>query len=926
MGLTSLRRAGAVLTDRGTERATLEELLADAKVGRSGVLVLRGEPGIGKSALLDYAAERAEGCRVLRAIGAEWEMELPFAGLHQLCARLLDGLDRLPQPQRDAVATAFGLSSGIQPDRLLVGLAVLNLLSNAAEEHPIVAVVDDVQWLDRSSAQVLAFVARRVAAESVLFLFGEREPGGLQDLAGLPELRVGALPDAAARELLASVITAPMDERVRARILAETHGNPLALLELPRGSSPALLAGGFGLPGTGSLPDRIQASYQRRVQELPPATVRLLLVAAADPTGEPALLARAARELGLSTEELAPAEAEGLLDFGLQVTFRHPLLRSAIYRGATGDERRAAHRALAAATDAELDPDRRAWHRAHATIAPDEGVASELEQSAARARARGGLAAAGAFLERAAAFTADPGRRARRALEAAANKQLAGDPQSALGLLATAAAGPADEVDRAMLKRLNGQILLDLGRSAEALGHLVDAARQLEPIDPGLARETHVEAMRAAYSAGRLGPGTLDAATAARMAPARPGKPRIEDLLLDGLAVRFSEGYAASAPALKRVVAAVRAEERAEWESTGPWVVPAVLARHMARELFDDDALYDLAVAGVEITRDHGALAMLALALTTVAYMRIVEGDLNGAAALLDESDAIAVATGTEKVGYGRLSLAGFRGNEAEALVMFDAAESAAHARGVGILLSLSEHARAVLYNGLGRYEAAFAPAQSAAAGDELWVSAWSRPELVEAAARSGKADVAIDALEGLTERTRAAGTDWALGLEARSRALVSEGPRADRLFGEAIDYLARTRAAFDLARARLLYGEWLRREKRRLDAREQLRRADDAFNSMGAEAFAARARRELLATGEHVRRRTIETRDELTVQEQQIADLARDGLSNTAIGARLYLSQHTVAYHLRKVFSKLDITSRNQLTQALAERARGGA
>jgi DNA-binding CsgD family transcriptional regulator len=904
-----------VLGGRGIECARLDQLLAEAQLGQSAVLVLRGEPGIGKSALLEYSAQRAEGRRVLRAIGVEWEMELPFAGLHQLCAGLLDGLGRLPAPQRDALATAFGLSSGAQPDRFLVGLAVLSLLSDAAEERPLVCVVDDVQWLDRSSAQVLAFVARRLAVESVVLLFAEREPGGLEELAGLPELRLGGLPDASARELLASVITAPLDERVRDRILAETRGNPLALLELPRGSSPVVLAGGFGLPSEGSLPGRIEASFRRRVEQLPAATQELLLVAAADPTGDPVLLVRAAADLGIPTEELAPAEADGLLELGLQVAFRHSLLRSAIYRAAPTEPRRAAHRALAAATDAELDPDRRAWHRAHATVGPDEDVAGELEKSAGRARARGGLAAAGAFLERAAALTADPGLRARRALEGAGTKHLAGDPQPALRLLTAAGAGPLDEVDRAMLRRLHGHILLDLRRAAEALPVLVDAAKQLEPIDPGLARDTHLEAVRAASVAARLGPAVLDVARAARTAPPRPEGPRPVDLLLDGLAVRFTDGYVASAPPLKRALTALRDEGDREGQSVRwPW-----LARRVAPDLFSDDTWHYFVTRGVQLARENGALAVLPLALNNLAHLRCLEGDLDGAAALLDEADAIAAATGTEPMVLGRLSLAGFRGIEAEALVLFEATEPAAIARGEGVVLTLSEHARAVLYNGLARYEAALGPAQNAGALDELLVSVWSLPELVEAATRCGQADVANAAIERLSERTGAAGTELALGIEARSRALLSEGALAERLYREAIDRLGHTRLALELARARLLYGEWLRRERRRIDARDQLRGARDMFTSMGAEAFAARAGRELLATGETARKRTAESRYDLTAQETQIAQFARDGLSNAEIGARLFISPRTVEYHLRKVFTKLGITTREHLDRVLS-------
>ncbi len=905
-----------MLADRETERATLDQLLAEAHGGRSSMLVIRGGAGIGKSALLEYAAERAHGCRVLRATGVEWEMELPFAGLQQLCAGLLGSRGRLPAPQRDAVATAFGLSSGSQPDRFLVGLAVLSLMSAAAEERPLVCVVDDVQWLDRSSAQVLAFVARRLAAESIVLLFAARDPGGPEELAaGLPELRLEGLPDVCARELLASVITAPLDERVLDRILLETRGNPLALLEMPRGLSPASLAGGFGLPESGSLPHRIEASFQRRVEQLPAATQRLLLLAAGDPTGEFALLVRAAAELGIPTEELAPAEADGLLRLGPRVAFRHPLLRSAVYRAAPAEERRAAHRALAAATDAELDPDRRAWHRAHATIGTDEDVADELERSAVRARARGGLAAAAAFLERSAALTPAPSLRAHRALEAAASKQLAGGSQEALKLLASAASGPLDALDHARLKLLHGQIEVDLSHGAAALPLLLDAARQLEPLDASLSRDAYLAALRAGSVAGRLGPGMIDVARAALEAPRVPGEPRAVDRLVDGLAVRFTDGYAAGVPALKRALATLREEgERKGVSVRWPW-----FARRVAAELFDDDTWHYLATRSVQVARENGALMVLPLALSHLAHVRCFEGDLDGASALLDEADGIAVATGIEPLVFGRLPLAGLRGIEVEAVALFEAAVPAAISReGEGVLLTFSEHAQAVLYNGLGRYEAALGPAQSASGRDELLVSVWSLPELVEAATRCDQRDVANAAVQQLSERTVAAGTDLALGIDARSKALVTEGPSAERLYEEAIDRLGRTRLALTLARAHLLYGEWLRRDRRRIDAREQLRRAQDMFTSMGAEAFAARAGRELLATGETARKRTDETRDDLTAQEVQIAQLARDGFSNTEIGARLFISPRTVEYHLHKVFTKLGITTREHLDRVL--------
>jgi DNA-binding CsgD family transcriptional regulator len=882
------------------------------------VLVLRGEPGIGKTALLGYAAERAAGFQVARAAGVESEMELPFAGLHQLCWPMLEGLGRLPPPQRGALGTAFGLSSGAPPDRFLVGLAVLSLLSDTAEERPLLCLIDDAQWLDRSSAQTLAFVARRLQVESVVLLFAEREPGELDELAGLPDLPLRELPGDSARELLMSAMNGPLDDRVRDRILAEARGNPLALIELPREVSPAQLAGGFGLPDGLPLPGRIQASFRQRAQQLPAATQRLLLVAAAEPTGEPALLWRAAGMLGIPAEAVGPAEEEGLLDLGAQIAFRHSLLRSAIYRAAAADERRSAHLALAVATSAETDPDRRAWHRAHATLAPDEHVARELERSAGRAQARGGLAAAAAFLERAAALTPDLGHRARRALDAAQAKQLAGAPHEALALLATAASGPLGDFDRAMLQRTHGQIALDLRRGGDAVPLLLDAARQLEPLDPALARETYLEALRAASIAGRLGVGTRAAAEAARRAPSPEGAPRAIDLLLEGLAVRFTDGYAASAPALKRALSAVCDQgERPEQDVRWPWS-----ARRVAPDLFDDDAWHALATRNVQIARSAGALAVLPLALNYLATMRIFEGNLEAAAALLDEADAIADATGTAPIVFGRLQLAGFRGDEAQASALIEASEAAAIARGDAVVLTFDEHARAVLHNALGHYQAALGPAQSASMQDELMLSVWSLPELVEAAARCGRTDLAADALERLAERTQAAGTELALGIEARSRALLRDGEAAERLYREAIQRLGGTRMRTAVVRAHLLYGEWLRREKRRREARDQLRTAYEGLTAMGMEAFAERARSELVATGETVRKRTVQTHYELTAQEVQIARLAVDGLSNPEIGAQLFLSARTVEWHLRKVFSKLGIGSRRELGRALADLA----
>jgi DNA-binding CsgD family transcriptional regulator len=899
------------LANRRVERARLDSLLATARGGHSAVLVLSGEAGIGKSALLDYVTERATGWRVLRALGVESEMELAFSGLHQLCATLLGDLGRLPGPQREALETAFGLSFGSPADRrFLVSLGVLSLLSDSAAELPLLCLIDDAQWLDHASAQVLAFVARRLAAESVVMLFATREPS--KALRGLPELELEGLATTDAHELLASVVRWPLDDRTREQIVAETRGNPLALLELPRGLSPAQLAGGFGLPRARSLSGRIEEAFVRRLEALPQDSRRLVLLAAADPVGDPELLWRAAGHLVLDTDALERAEGAGLLEFRGRVRFRHPLVRSAAYQSASGEERREVHSVLAKVTDRTLDPDHWAWHRAHACSGPDEDVAAELERAASRAQRRGGIAAEAAFLEQATTLTADLARRSQRALAAAHAKQLAGEPRSALRLIGTAESGPLGELERASAKRLQGQIALDLRRAADAVPLLLDAASRLESLDVRRARDTYLEALRAASVAGRLGDGMLEAARAARAAPRPEGPPRANDVLLDGLAIRYTDGYTASVPALKQALDAL-------WEEDQPDVRWPFLARRLTLDLFDDDAWQRFATRNVQIARDRGALAVLPLALNYLARMRCFEGELDAAATLLDEADAIAGATGTEPIVWGRVSLASVRGQEDEATRLFDHSEPAAIERGEGIVLTFIEFGRAMLNNGLAKYETALSAAQGASERDELQLSVWSLPEAIEAAVRSGRAELAMAPLEHLAECARASGTDLALGIEARCRALVSDGVSADVLYQEAIDRLDRTRMRVDVARAHLLYGEWLRRENRRVDARAALRTAYESLAAMGIEAFAERSRRELEATGERVARRGPETRDDLTAQERLIAELAGDGLTNPEIGARLFLSPRTVEWHLRKVFTKLGVSSRRELGDALA-------
>jgi DNA-binding CsgD family transcriptional regulator/tetratricopeptide (TPR) repeat protein len=883
----------------------LERLIEAVCAGESRALVVRGEPGVGKTALLEYMVGRASGCRVVRTAGVQSEMELAFAGLHQLLAPMLDRVDGLPGPQRDALRTAFGVSPGAAPDRLFVALAVLSLLSEVAEERPLICVVDDEQWLDRASAQALAFVARRVEAESVGVVFAAR--GTSDELAGLPELVVEGLRDGDARALLDSALSGPLDARVRDQIVSETRGNPLALLELLRGYTPAELAGGFGLPGG------------RRLDALPAETRRLLQLAAADPVGEPLLVWRAAARLGIRAEAATPAAEAGLLEFGARVRFRHPLVRSAAYRSASLQQRQEVHGALAQVTDPQIDPDRRAWHRAHATPGPDEDVADELERSAGRAQARGGLAAAAAFLERAAMLTPEPARRTQRLLAAARAKRDAGALDATIGLLVAVEAGPLDAMQTAEVEHLRGQIALDQQSGSDAAGLLLSAARRLEPLDADLARETHLEALVAAMFASELDNprGVLEAAEAARAAPGGPEPPRVVDVMLDAFALRFTDGYAAAAPTLTRALELLLALDVGTDAAGGRlWLTGGIAGHAVALELWDDASWHFLAARQVQFARDTGALVHLQRALNLLAWTHLVAGELTAAAQLFDEGRLIADATGNPPVAYTEMMLAAWRGQEAPASELIQAILRTAAAGRLPVISAT--YARSVLYNGLGRHAAARDAAWRALERDPVAFGPFLVPELAEAASRTGDQALVSAALKWLSERTRVTRTDWVLGIEARVRALLSEGDTADRLYRESIDRLDRTRVRVELARAHLLYGEWLRRENRRVDAREQLRTAHDMLDAMGIEAFAERARRECLATGETVRRRTVETRDELTAQEAQIARLARDGLSNPEIGARLFISRRTVEYHLHKVFAKFDIGSRNQLARVL--------
>jgi DNA-binding CsgD family transcriptional regulator len=909
---------GCGLHGRRGECEMLDRLVAEVRAGQSRVLVLRGEPGTGKTALLDYLARRAAGCRVVRVTGAEPEAEMAFAGLHQLCAPFLGRLGDLPGPQRDALRTAFNMQDGNAPDRFAVGMATLSLLSGLARERPLACVVDDAQWLDPPSAQALAFVARHLAAAPAAVIFAVRQPADGQGLAGLPAFQLGGLADADARALLDSVMTGPLDERVRDRIIAEARGRPQALLGLTRGLTPGDLAGGFGLPGVVPVPGRIEEDYRRQFAVLPAATQSLLLIAAAEPAGDPVLIWRAAGHLGVQAEAAEPATAAGLAEFSGQVRFCHPQARAAIYRAATPRQRQNAHRALAETAGPGASPDQLAWHRAHATPLLDEDVAAELTRVAGQAHARGGLAAAAAFRERAAELTPEPARRARRALDAAQAKREAGAPDSAWRLLAMAQGGLLDELGQARAELLRAQLAGRLGHDRDGRPQLLDVANRLEPLDAALAREAYREAFDAALTAGRLGPagGMTQVAQAVRTASAAL-PPRATDLLLDGLAALVTDGHAAGAPLLGRAVRAFRDEALPAPEALR-WLP---FACRMARAAWDDESWHALSGRLIDSARQAGALTALPDALHDGTALRLAAGETELATAMTHEAQTVAEATGNPLRPCGALLVAAWHGQDAEASRLITADRTDPAVPGDGQRLTASAWAMAVLSNGLSRYdEALTAAGQATADPGELGLATWSLAELIEAAARTGAPERASAALRRLAEATTAAGTDWALGIQARSRALLSGDEHAEPLYLEAIERLGRTRIRAELARAHLLYGEWLRRQGRRRDAREQLRTAYEMLEAMGIAGFADRARKELVATGATARKRTIETANELTAQEAQIAMLARDGRSNPEISTQLFISPRTVEWHLRKVFTKLGISSRRELRAALPD------
>ncbi|MEU8234595.1 AAA family ATPase [Actinoplanes sp. NPDC048967] len=914
------------LHGRRDELRALDRLCENVRAGQSAALVIRGEAGLGKTALLRYVARRAlPHFRVAQIAGVESEVELAYAGLHHLCAPMLSHLDALPEPQRSALRTAFGLAAGPAPDRFLVGLATLGLLAEVAGKRPLMCLVDDAQWLDGASSEILGFVARRLAAESVAMVFTVRDDGSGADrrqLAGLPVMSLGGVSGADARALLSTVVPGRLDPRVLDRVVAETSGNPLAMLELPRGMSPAELAAGFGLPTGGGTAAGLESHYAGRLRALPAPTQQLMLVAACDSTGDATTVWRAAAHLGIGFDAAWPEVTDGLFEVGAQVRFRHPLVRSAVYRSASVEQRRAAHDALAQAVDAVADPDRRAWHRAQASSGPDEQVAVELERSADRAQARGGFAAAAALLERSAGLTLEPAVRFERRLAAVRLHLRAGAFDTALALLAAAESEASDELAGARVALLRGQVAAASDGGGDAPLQLVRAAERLERLDTALSRRTYSVAWNAAMFAGHLarpGGGLLEVARAARAGPRPDVALRPFGRVSEALLVLATDGRAAAEPMLRDALSVLLASDL----PAENWLYHGASAATAAAAVWDLESWNAVSSRQATLARELGALAVLPTALSGLALVATWRGDLETAVRLTAEHDAVTEATGTRIAPYGAMLLAGYRGQSESASALLAATTEDAISRGEGLGVDFARWCTAILHNSAGRYPEAMAaarPADPKAPG--LLVGTWMLPERIEAAVRCGERDVAVAALAEFEATANPGEHGWGRGIAARSRAMLSDGAVADDLFREAIDQLDRAGVRTELARAHLVYGERLRRDNRRAEAREHLRTAHEMFVAVSADGFAERARRELLATGEHVRRRPVADRTELTPQEEHIARLARDGRTNPEIAGELFISARTVEWHLRKVFTKLEITSRRGLRDALPSHA----
>jgi DNA-binding CsgD family transcriptional regulator len=916
-------RPPAVLIGRRGEQRVVADLLAAMRRGRSGVLVIRGEPGIGKTALLADSLALASDSRIVTISGAESEIELAYAGVQQLCAPFLNYLDALPGPQKNALRVALGsqeAAAGGTPDRLLVGLALLTLLGEAARDRPVVCIVDDAQWVDAASLDAIGFVARRLLADPIAIFFAARQLGAEHQLSGLPELELGGLEDADARALLREMVPGRLDERAREVLLAESGGNPLALLELHKALNPEELAGGYGLAQAASRISRISSSFERRLNELPSETVLLMLIAAADAAARSDWLWAAAERLGLDASVAQPAEDAGLITVFDGLRFRHPLIRSAVYRTAPIAARHRVHAALAQVITGSAADEHRAWHRAKAAPRPDEQIATELLRASERAGARGGVAAAAAFLALSADLTSDAELRVQRRLKAANAKLDAGAPAAASELMVSISAENDSEHVGARIALLRAKLAFAINRGRDAPPLLLAAAERLSRLDPLLSRETYLAALMAAMNVGRLPADersmARSIAEAARSAPPAAEPPRAVDLLLDGLVVRLTDGYAAAAPLLTRGLREYLRED-ALGTADPRW---HGVTHRVCLDLFDRAASNALAARQVEMLRAAGELTVLPAVLYQYAGLCITEGRFNQATGLIVEAEAVIAATGAPPLASIRPYLAAYRGQEQLCRTLVESAIGDATIRGEGGEVTVALCSKAILHNSYGQYAEALEACAAVSSFDDVGNYGYMLVEMIEAATRCGEGQVAAEALERLTERADASGSKTAQGLAARSAALVAgDDPRAEAEYQRSIELLEQSYSLYAM-RTRLVYGEWLRRVRRRRDARVELRIAYDAFAAMGAEGFADRARKELTVAGETIYPGPPGQAVGLTAQESHIARLAREGHTTSEIAGQLFLSPRTVEWHLSRIFAKLGIASRRDLRNVTFE------
>jgi DNA-binding CsgD family transcriptional regulator len=895
------------------------------------VLVLRGPAGIGKTSLLDAAVANATDFASSCVAGVESEIALGFAAVHQLLLPFLDRVGDLPEPQRHALESVFGLADHGPPDPLLVFLAVLTLLDSAATDQPLLLVIDDAHWLDDESARVLAFVARRLHADPIVMLVALREPEtrATNPFDVLPQLEIPGLADAGSRALLEDAAGGRIDPDVADRLFAATQGNPLALSEFVAGLDPQQLEGNAPLPEPLPVRRMLQDQYASRTRELPSAARSLLLLASAERFGDPALLHRAANALGVSWHEgVASIEAAGLATFTPAASFRHPLVRSAVYHSATPSECRRVHQALADALVGDEDVDRRNWHLSAAAAAPDEDIAATLECSAARVFQRGGTQAAAEFFMRAADLTPDPARKIDRLLAAVRMRSAEGGGTRAQALLDGVMARVRDGRQRAEAEWTQGLIWLGAGRARDALRVLARAVSSIEHYDDGMPLHALITAENAVLYGESLSERSLAhtiSRTALHLLSQASTLQPAEDLVR-GIAIRLTDGHVAAAPVIRAALVGLR--ERAE-NDDGARLMPDahehgamlhLLAVNAACAVLDDVAL-DLATRSwVEFGRRTRTLTTLPIALDLRSVCDVFAGRFRAAESAILEADDILSFTGARALigesGVGRLFLEAYRGDEPAARAIAQRRSEDARERGNGVDLDQSHLALAVLGVGMGRYAEALDHCREIEAHDSVAISMLGFPLLIEAAERCDDLATANAAHDRFSECAAASATEWALGLVASTRALLAADEAAEAHYAEALERLAATSAAVDLARVQLLYGEWLRRARRRRDARVPLRTALDFFQRIGAGAFAERTRRELAATGEHSRPRSDATRDMLTAQEAQIAHLVAEGMTNPQIAAQIYISKSTVEYHLRKIYRKLGVTTRTQLAR----------